>query len=96
MAQTTVTTSQLRSAAQRLEEIIGRYTVSYTNLQSQSQNLSQMWEGEASQKFINKLNADMPKFKNMETVLKGYQSALLQEAQTYDQAEENAKSALQG
>jgi len=94
MAQTRVTTQQLRGVAERVEGLAGQYANQVTALYNSGKELDSMWDGDANQTFNTKLGNDQPRFQAMSDMLKRYVQTLRDNADDYDRAEAQAVDTL--
>ena len=94
MAGTEVTTIRMTEVAKQVEEIIVRYDNSVKRLKDIGGELDLMWEGDASNKFMEKLGQDQVRFAQLKDLLKAYTETLRQDAGIYEKAERDVLEVL--
>lgn len=87
MAMIRVTSSRLRSAAETLQDLNGRFRSTAQELQGKEQTLAQMWEGQAQSAFHGAFVRDSQQMEAFYGLINQYIRALLEIAARYEQAE---------
>ena len=89
-----VTTENLVTSAQKIEDKTARYTTEWNKLYTELQNLkSAQWQGIASEAFNSKLEGYRNDFEEMGKVLTAYVEYLRTAAENYVKTEEALKDA---
>lgn len=94
MAGTEVLTGKMMDVAKSVEDIAGRYRTSVNKLYQIGGEIDQMWEGEASDKFVATLGNDRPRFDALAKMLDDYVATLRNDAAIYGKAESDALNIL--
>lgn len=98
--QIVVETSQLDSAAGRVEDLANTYKTNYTGLFSTVQALQSSWSGTDNIAFTNQIEGFRDDFQRMEQLMRDYAAYLRKTATTYRDTQnsiaQSAKSLSQG
>jgi WXG100 family type VII secretion target len=94
MASTRVSTSELRGAADTVEQFAGDYMRQVQSLFDAGRELDQMWNGDANDSFNAQMGQDQPRFEALNTVVGQYVQGLRTSADLYDKAEMAALQTL--
>lgn len=87
MAAFEVTSAQLKSTADQLEQLNSNFKSAVDNLESTEQSLSAMWEGEAKQAFQQAFQRDKSNMDLFNANITKFIAALRTMAAKYEQAE---------
>lgn len=94
MAGTEVLTGRMLEVAKSVEDIIGRYNSSVNKMYQIGGEIDAMWDGDASQKFMNTLGNDRERFNALTKMLTAYVETLRQDAAIYAKAESEVLNIL--
>lgn len=92
MAKTEVSTAKLHSVAKGLEEDAAKFRAATAKLYETGLQLDKMWDGEASQTFLNTFKNDQQNFEALAKLLDSYAAILNENAGIYAKAESDAKN----
>ncbi|MDR1067230.1 MAG: WXG100 family type VII secretion target [Clostridiales bacterium] len=87
---TEVMTSKLRETANELTNYIAQYNAKIEKLYQIGAEIDNMWDGNASEKFMTSLHGERDKFNALAKTISRYAEVLEQEAKTYEKAESDA------
>ena len=94
MAAFQVTASELKTRAGELRDLNSQFKTQVSNLESQEQSLSSMWEGEANKAFHTAFSNDKAQMENFYNLIEQYVASLENIASQYELAEaRNASTA---
>ena len=91
---TEVTTGRLTQAANQLTEFIAQYNTAVDRFYNCGAEIDTMWDGDASQKFMQTLTSDRDRFNALTRMLQSYVEVLNQNANSYARAEADVMNAL--
>jgi len=95
MAIVEVSTGKLKEVAGKVEDLVSQYTKAIGNIYQIGQEIDNMWDGEASDKFINVLGTDQQRFSALTKLLTEYVEVLRKDAAMYEEAEKKVLDLLQ-
>jgi len=90
MAETRVTTAELRSSADQLQGFANSFQSQFEELFQRGIELDTTWDGDANDKFNEQTKSDKPKFEDMYKAITEYIKALRDTADIYDKGENAA------
>ena len=94
--QIVVETSQLDSAAGRVEDLANTYKTNYTGLFSTVQALQSSWSGTDNTAFTNQIEGFRDDFQRMEQLMRDYAAYLRKTATTYRNTQDSIARAAKG
>jgi len=87
---TRVTTAELRSSADQLEQFANSFKTQFQELFQRGRELDDTWDGDANDTFNTQTKSDEPKFEDMYKALTEYVKILRDTADVYDKGEKAA------
>ena len=84
---TRVTTSELRSSADQLQQFAQSFQSQFEELFQRGKELDDTWDGDANDTFNTQTQGDYPKFEDMYKALTEYIKVLRDTADIYDKGE---------
>ena len=90
-----VNSNEMRNLAGQVEGKIDQWDQAVANLYTLVQEMDGMWDGDANQKFNERWqNEDKPKYNRLSEVMKDFRKAIVDAANAYDAAEDEAKTTV--
>lgn len=86
--------NKMRADADEVERLANLYNQCQTEVFQIGRALDACWEGDASDKFANRLQADEPSFSELYTVVMEYCTAIRESADDYEKTERNVQSQI--
>lgn len=86
--------NKMRSDADEVERLANQYNQCQMEVFSIGRALDGCWEGDASDQFANRLQADEPAFNELFTVIMDYCTAIRECADDYEKTERNVQQQI--
>ena len=90
MAQSRISTQEMRGVANTIEQLAGEYSKQIQALFQTGRELDKMWDGDAGSSFSAQLGQDQVRFESLVRIIGLYLQSLRESAEEYDRSEADA------